>query len=77
MQNTISNVIKLTRSFLSINNVTSHPMKNIINSSLFSTSTINLKDKEISHWMKYNDIIFPPQGPTEKRRPAVSFYSSY
>ena len=27
---------------------------------------------EPNHWPTYNDKIFPPQGPNEERRPAVS-----
>lgn len=47
---------------------------------LFSTTNVSLKgdfdlennEEKQSHWMKYNENIYPPQGLSEEKRPAVS-----
>lgn len=38
----------------------------------FSTSSNLLaKNDKPSHWLSYNDVVYPPQEPGEERRPAV------
>lgn len=43
----------------------------------FSTSS-NLLDKPDGpkNWLKYNDIVYPPQEPGEEKRPAVCYFSN-
>ncbi len=41
--------------------------------SIFTTATVFQHDsKDKFDWLKYNDKIYPPQDPSEERRPAVN-----
>lgn len=39
-----------------------------------ASSLLNKKDQKPSHWLSYNDVIYPPQEPGEEIRPAVCLF---
>ena len=42
-------------------------------SNIHTSSICNGKGGDPNHFLSYNDIIYPKQGPDEERRPAVSY----
>lgn len=50
------------------------PSASVISNSYFHTTSIQKKnDDDPTHFMSYNDIVYPPQSPDEEPRPAVRY----